>query len=151
MTVRLKSLISWTESYWRYSAKRTRSTKSWQKKCNRPTRKRRSLRVRRLGSKPLLSVQFDILPAILYSPPALLLVCWQWRIHCGWCRGSGHPQNFGLPCDLQLKFVVCEPLQYRCHHSREACFHIRMHRNRLTAGLCQDPLGELTAQLPQTL
>ena len=41
--------------------------------------------------------------------------------------------NFGL--------FICKPLQHRCHHY----FHLRIHRNRLAAGLCSDSLGELTA------
>jgi len=36
----------------------------------------------------------------------------------GW--GVWHLQNVGLPCEL--KFVVCKPLQYHCHHSPEPYF-----------------------------
>ena len=42
-------------------------------------------------------------------------------------------QNFHLPCDLKMKFVVCKPLQRRCHHSPEAYFSPQkwMYRNCL--------------------
>jgi len=100
MTVLLRSRTSWTESCWRYSAKRTRSTKSWQKKWNRPTRKRR--RLRRLQTfKPLLSVQFDILPAILYAS-ALLLVCPSFypSVSCACCE----PKN-GMTQQMYIWYI----------------------------------------------
>jgi len=31
-------------------------------------------------------------------------------------------QNFGVPCALKSKFVVCKPLQHRCRRSSEAHF-----------------------------